>query len=315
MLNLTKLCLGGVLALGLAAPAFADSTTPPSSDSTAAPAAPAPAAPAAAPSMTDAKTGKPVTADTVVATVNGTKITLGEMIALRQQLPPQYQQLPDDVLFKGILDQIVQQTLLAQSVENNLTTKDKLQLENTKRAFLATLVLQGVSQAAITDDAVKAAYDKKYANFDAGLEYHAAHILVPTEAEAKDIKAKLDGGADFATLAKQDSKDGSAQDGGDLGWFGVGVMVKPFEDAVVKLKPGEVSEPIQTQFGWHIIKLIETRPAKKPSIDEVHDDLAKQLEQDAVGAKIKALTDAAKVEKSADGIDPKLLSDTDLISK
>ena len=302
---LTKLCLAGAAALCLAGPALADSTTP----------APATAATPAAPSMTDSKTGKPVSATTVVATVNGTNITLGEMIALREQLPAQYKQLPNDMLFKGILDQLIQQTMLQQEAEKHLSEQDKLQLANTKRAFLANLVLQGVSASATSEAALQDAYNKQYANVDTGMEYHAAHILVPTEAEAKAIKAKLDAGADFATLAKQDSKDGSAQDGGDLGWFGLGMMVKPFEDAVVKLKPGQVSDPVQTQFGWHIIKLEGTRPAKKPTLAEVQDKLAKQLEDDAVAAKIKALTDASKIERSADGIDPGLLSDTKLISK
>ncbi|MBI1219839.1 MAG: peptidylprolyl isomerase [Rhodobacteraceae bacterium] len=301
MSKLTQLCLGAVLALGLASPVWAGGTSATVSDGT------APAAPAM-----DAN-GKPVTADTVVATVNGTKITVGEMIAMRGQLPAQYQQLPDDVLFKGILDQLIQQTTLEQSVEKNLTKKDTLGLENTKRAFLANVALTSVTDAAVTDAAVQAAYDAKYANVDPGLEYHAAHILVQTEQEAKDIKAKLDAGGDFAALAKDNSKDGSAAQGGDLGWFGVGMMVKPFEDAVVAMKPGQVSDPVQTQFGWHIIKLEETRPAQKPALADVKDDLSKQIEQDAVGAKIKELTDAAKIERTDTGIDPSVLQDATLL--
>lgn len=304
MSKLTHLCLGAVLALGLASPVLADGTTAAVTDTPAAPAAPA----------VDAS-GKPVTADTVVATVNGTKITVGEMIAMRGQLPAQYQQLPNDVLFKGILDQLIQQTTLEQSVEKNITKKDALGLENTKRAFLANVALTAVTDAAVTDAALKAAYDAKYANVDPGVEYHAAHILVPTEQEAKDIKAKLDAGGDFAQLAKDNSKDGSAQSGGDLGWFGVGMMVKPFEDAVVKMKPGQISDPVQTQFGWHIIKLEETRPAKNPTLDEVKDDLSKSIEEAAVTAKIKELTDAAKIERTDTGIDPSVLQNAALLDK
>jgi peptidyl-prolyl cis-trans isomerase C len=304
MSKLTQLCLGAVFALGLASPVLADGTTATVTDTTAAPAAPA----------MDAN-GKPVTADTVVATVNGTKITVGEMIAMRGQLPAQYQQLPDDVLFKGILDQLIQQTTLEQSVEKTITKKDALGLANTKRAFLANVALTTVTAAAVTDAALQAAYDAKYASVDPGVEYHAAHILVPSEQEAKDIKAKLDAGGDFAQLAKDNSKDGSAQDGGDLGWFGVGMMVKPFEDAVVAMKPGQVSDPVQTQFGWHIIKLEETRPAKKPALADVKDDLSKQIEQDAVTAKIKALTDAAKIDRTDTGIDPSVLQNTALLDK
>lgn len=296
MTKLTQLCLGAAVALGVAVPAFADgaaTTTPPA-------AAPAPAA-------------SNVTADTVVATVNGTKITIGDMIAMRDQLPPQYLQLPDDVLFKGILDQLIQQTTLEQSVSSKLSKKDTLQLENTKRAFMANVALTAVTDAAVTDDALQKAYDAKYAAMDAGLEYHAAHILVQTEAEAKAIKAKLDAGGDFAQLAKENSKDGSAAQGGDLGWFGKGMMVKPFEDAVVAMKPGQVSDPVQTQFGWHIIKLEETRPAKKPALADVKDELAKQIQQEAVGAKIKELTDAAKIERTDTGIDPAVLKNETLL--
>ncbi len=296
MTKLTQLCLGAAVALGVAVPAFADGAA----TTTAPAAAPAPAA-------------SNVTADTVVATVNGTKITIGDMIAMRDQLPPQYLQLPDDVLFKGILDQLIQQTTLEQSVSSKLSKKDTLQLENTKRAFMANVALTAVTDAAVTDDALQKAYDAKYAAMDAGLEYHAAHILVQTEAEAKAIKAKLDAGGDFAQLAKENSKDGSAAQGGDLGWFGKGMMVKPFEDAVVAMKPGQVSDPVQTQFGWHIIKLEETRPAKKPALADVKDELAKQIQQEAVGAKIKELTDAAKIERTDTGIDPAVLKNETLL--
>jgi peptidyl-prolyl cis-trans isomerase C len=281
MSKLTKLCLGAAVAFCLATPVLAADPT----------------------------------ADTVVATVNGTNITLGNMIALRDQLPAQYKQLPDDVLFKGILDQLIQQTTLAQSLGDKLSKKDTLALENTRRAYLANEVLTGVTSAAVTPEALKAAYDAKYANAVPATEYHAAHILVPTEKEAKDIKAKLDAGGDFAALAKANSKDGSAANGGDLGWFGLGMMVKPFEDAVVKLKPGQISDPVQTQFGWHIIKLDETRPAKTPTLDEVKAELTKQIEQAAVTAKIDALSKDAKITRSDTGIDPKVLQDETLLSK
>ena len=181
MTRRAKFWLGAALALMVAAPVAAET--------------PAPSAP---------------TADTVVATVNGSDITLGDMIALRGQLPAQYQSLPDDVLFKGILDQLIQQTMLAQSVEGKLSKRDALALENSQRAFLASTVLSKVEKDAVNDASLKAAYDKKYADFDPGLEYHAAHILVKTEDEAKALKAQIDGGADFAELAKKNSKDGSA---------------------------------------------------------------------------------------------------------
>jgi peptidyl-prolyl cis-trans isomerase C len=253
------------------------------------------------------------TAETVVATVNGTAITLGHMVALRETLPAQYQQLPDDVLFNGILDQLIQQTVLEETVAGSLTARDTLTLENARRGYLSSKALRAVVDGAVTDAALQSAYDAKYVNVPAPTEYHASHILVADEAKAKELKAQLDGGADFAELAKANSTDGSAAGGGDLGWFGLGMMVKPFEDAVVAMQPGAVAGPIQTQFGWHLIKLIETRPAAVPGIDEVREELAGEIEQKAVEDHVTALVAAAKVDKPGAAIDPATLKDTALI--
>ncbi len=256
------------------------------------------------------------TASTVVATVNGTDITLGHLIALRDSLPDQYKQLPDDVLFNGVLEQIIQQTVLAQAAEAEITNKDKLALENLRRSYLSAGYLDKAAKAAVTDDAVKKLFDEKFAKAEPGTEYHAAHILVETEDEAKAVKTALDGGGDFAALAKEKSKDpGSAQSGGDLGWFGPGMMVEEFETAVTSLKPGQISEPIKTQFGWHIIKLEETRPAAGPTLEEKHDELAGELQQKAVESIVTDMTAKAAIKKMTDGIDPAILKDTSLLDK
>ena len=246
-------------------------------------------------------------ASTVVATVNGTDITLGHMAVLRAQLPEQYQQLPDEVLFKGILDQVIQQTALSQAAEALVTKRDEIALENDRRAYLAGLVLQDAVKGAITDEAVQKAYDARYKDAAPGMEYNAAHILVATEDEAKKLREQIDGGADFAELARQHSTDGAAPGGGSLGWFGPGMMVKPFEDAVVALQPGQVGGPIQTQFGWHLVKLNETRVAAAPTLDQVRDELAQELEQATIDARIKAATEGATVVRNETAIDPAIL--------
>lgn len=256
-----------------------------------------------------------LTPETVVATVNGKPVTLGEMIVMRASLPPQYLSLPDDVLFKGILDQMVQQSALEQSVEPTLSKKDRIQIENDRRSAIAALALQGVVQNAVTDTALQAAYDAKYKDFKPGTEYHAAHILVDSEEKAKEIKAQIDGGVTFADAAKTHGTDGTAASGGDLGWFGAGMMVKPFEDAVAAMKPGELVGPVQTEFGWHLIQLLETRPAAAPALDDVREDLAAELEQKAVQAHVEAVTKAAKIEKPGEGIDPAVLKDETLLDK
>lgn len=256
------------------------------------------------------------TADTVVATVNGTDITLGELIILREKLPAQYQALPDDMLFKGLIDQAIQQTALEQSVADSKSKRDEIWMRTDQRSYLAGKALQAVVQAAVTDAALQAAYDEKYTNAPAAKEYSAQHILVDSEEKAKELKGQIDGGADFAELAKSNSTDtGSAVNGGDLGWFGVGMMVKPFEDAVIAAAPGTVVGPVQTDFGWHLIKLNEVRDATKPTIDEVREELAAELEQKAVEAHVTELTGKAEITRPGEGLDPALLRDASLLDK
>lgn len=251
----------------------------------------------------------------MVATVNGTPITLGHLIVLRANLPAEYQNLPDDVLFGGILNQLIQQAALAQSVEGKTTLRDKLAMENDERGYLSGVALQGIADGAVTDAALQQAYDAKFVGAPETKEYHAAHILVKTEDEAKAIKAEIDGGADFADMAKQHSSDGAAAGGGDLGWFSQGMMVKPFEDAVMAMEVGAVSAPLETQFGWHLIKLSETRIKAAPTLDDMREELVGEIEQAAVEAHIKAITDAAKIERPGEGFDPALMRDQSLLDQ
>ena len=256
------------------------------------------------------------TADTVIATVNGVNITLGHMIVARESLPDQYKSMPADALFKGILDQLVQQTALEQSIGDKLSKKDSLQLENDRRGYLSNAALQPVVAAAVSDAALQAAYDEKFKDSKPSTEYHAQHILVEDEAKANELKTQLDGGADFAELAKANSTDtGSGAQGGDLGWFGLGAMVKPFEDAVVAAEVGKVAGPIKSDFGYHLILVKETRIAEKPTLDSLRDELAQQIEQKVVEEHIKGLVAAAKVEKPGEAIDPKFITDLTLLDK
>ncbi|MGL4308908.1 MAG: peptidylprolyl isomerase [Paracoccaceae bacterium] len=273
----------------------------------------APANPEAAATEAPAAPARDVTADTVVATVNGTAITLGHMIVMRGHLPEQYQTLPPDVLFNGILDQLVQQVLLSQTAENDLTKRDTLALENERRTYLANKVMDIAVTEAVTEEALQKAYDAKFASVEPGKEFNASHILVPTEDEAKAIKADLDAGGDFEAIAKEKSQDGSAAGGGSLGWFGLGMMVKPFEDAVLSLEKGKISDPVQTDFGWHIVKLNDTRVATAPTLDDVREELTAEVQNAAAEAKIKELTDAGKVELSINGIAPEVLQDGALL--
>jgi peptidyl-prolyl cis-trans isomerase C len=256
------------------------------------------------------------TADTVVATVNGTAITLGHMIIAREALPDQYKALPPDVLFKGILDQLVQQTALEQSMDGKLTRRDTLHLENEERGYVSARALEAVVRGAVTDAALQAAYDARFKDAAPQTEYNAAHILVADEAKAKELLAELEAGADFGELAKTNSTDtGSGAVGGDLGWFGLGMMVKPFEEAVVAAELGKVAGPVQSDFGFHLILVKETRVAAQPTLDDIRDELATEIEQQAIEAHVTEVTAAAAVETPGEGIDPALLGDLSLLDK
>ena len=255
------------------------------------------------------------TADTVLATVNGVNITLGDVFVTRDGLPEQYKNLADDVLFKGILDQLVQQEALMQSLGEKLTKKDTLAIEGQRRSYLSNVALSAGIASAVTEDVIQKAYDAKYKDAPPSLEYHASHILVDSEEKAKDLLAQIQGGAVFADVAKANSSDGSAASGGDLGWFGKGAMVKPFEDAVLTAEVGKVVGPIKTDFGWHLILVTETRKAAAPALADVHDALAAQIQKDAVSAFIQQITDKAKVTRNETGIDPALIKDLTLLVK
>jgi peptidyl-prolyl cis-trans isomerase C len=253
-------------------------------------------------------------ANTVVASVNGEDITIGHMVMARENLPTQYKQLPDDVLYNAILDQLVQQTALKQQLHGAVPKYVQLSLDNEERAMLAADVIQMIMEKAVTDDKLRAAYDAKYATGDGGDEFHAAHILVESEEDAIDVKKELDAGADFATLAKERSTGPTGPNGGDLGWFTTGRMVPEFEEAVLALKSGEVSDPVKTQFGWHVILLHDRRKTEAPEFEEVRGQLADELSQAAVEDRVNELTAAAEIDRpEIDDLDPAILKDLSLI--
>ncbi|EEB83246.1 peptidylprolyl isomerase [Roseobacter sp. GAI101] len=255
-----------------------------------------------------------VKADTVVATVNGTEITVGHMIIARATLPEQYQQLPPEVLFKGILDQLVQQTALEQSFEGDVPARVALSLENERRQLIAGEVIEKAMAADISAEDLAAAYEEEYGSAEPTEEFNASHILVETEEDALAVKAEIDGGADFAETAKEKSTGPSGPSGGSLGWFGPGMMVPAFETAVQDLEVGAVSMPVETQFGWHIIKLEDKRLKDAPALESVKEELELQLRQVKAQEKITEMTDAADVDRSAaDAIDPSVLTNLGLL--
>ncbi|AYF02967.1 peptidylprolyl isomerase [Paracoccus yeei] len=253
-------------------------------------------------------------ADTVVATVNGEAITLGQLVVMRQGLDAQTTQgLPDSALWDLMLDQMIRQTAVAQDAQP-LSKRDTAALEVEKRAYLAGSVLEKVASAEPTEDELKAAYDQAFGGQNAERqEYNAAHILVKTKEEAEEIEKQLKEGADFGALAAEKSTDPtSGPNKGDLGWFQPDQMVAPFADALKAMKKGDVSQPVETQFGWHVIKLIDQRAVVPPKFDEVKDQIAVQVRRDKVQAAIEARVAESKVEKT-EGLSPDLLNKTDIL--
>ncbi len=255
-----------------------------------------------------------VTADTVVATVDGVDITVGHMIAMRMTLSEQNKQLPDDVLFEGLLERIIQQRAVSQSVAE-LDKGTELAIENERSALIASRKVTEMAEAIeITEADLQAAYDAQYAEFEPIKEYNSYHILVATEGKAEAIVAELEAGADFAQLAREKSTGPSGPNGGDLGWFTRGRMVPEFEEAVLELRAGEISDPVQTQFGWHLILLKERRKSAAPSFEEVRGALTQELQDAAVEARVSDLTASAVIERpEIENLDPTILRDLSLV--
>ena len=254
------------------------------------------------------------TAATVVAKVGDTEITLGHMLALRTGLPPHYNELPDDVLFKGLLDQLIQQTLLMQMVEGDPELLTQLMIENERRAILASEAIRAITDKPVSEEQLQAAFDRAYANQKPEAEYHAAHILVATEEEALAIIADLEEGGNFANLAKTHSTGPSGPNGGDLGWFGAGVMVEPFFEAVTALEPGKVSPPVETQFGWHVIKLIEARDQEIPKLEEVREQLEEEVREEIFDKLLQEREAQTEIDRSgADAINQSVIKSSEIL--
>lgn len=253
-------------------------------------------------------------ADTVVARVNGEDITLGHMVIAHATLPQQYQQLPPETLYNAILDQLIQQTVLNQSNTGDVPRRVELSLENERRSLLAAEQIESIMADAVSDTDIQGEYDERYADGFGGDEFNASHILVETEEAAAALKTELDDGADFAETAKENSTGPSGPNGGALGWFGLGAMVPEFETAVLTMEPGEISDPIQTQFGWHLIILNEKRKASAPELAAVRDEIAGELRERAVEARVDELTKAATVERpEVEDLNPEILRDLGLL--
>ena len=235
-----------------------------------------------------------------IATVNGKQIKQSVYDVITKDIAASGQKI-DDNTKNAIINELVSSELVYQEAQRLGLDKQPeflVREELGRRKLLTNVFLQDyLKKNPVSDADTKAAYEQ-YKKAYGDKEYSARHILVKTEAEAKEIIAQLNKGADFAKLAKEKSLDpGSKDKGGDLGWFSPASMVKPFSDVTSNLQKGAISaSPVQTQFGWHVIKLIDTRPAQPLAYEKVNDGLQKNLQQRQLEKMMSDLRSKAKID-------------------
>ena len=239
--------------------------------------------------------------DPVVARANGVDIRQSDLALAEDEVGSSIpQQLGPDQKRDYLITYLADVVVLAQAAEQQKLAdrddvKHRILLERNK--VLMEMLLEDAGKAAVTDDAMHKVYDDAVKQMGNEQEVHARHILVPTEDEAKAIEAELKKGADFATLAKEKSKDPGAAEGGDLGYFTKDQMVPEFADVAFKLDKGQISDPVKTQFGWHIIKVEDKRTKPTPTFDEVKPQLESYVAHRAQSDLVAKLRSAANIQR------------------
>lgn len=238
----------------------------------------------------------------VLAKVNGEAITEADVEMAAEDVATEYPNLPPQGIKDLTLDFLIEMKIVAQKAKAekiNETDEFKRRIAYVQqRVMMQQLLLREAKQVA-SDQALKKYYDEQIGQVKPVEEVRARHILVEGEDDAKKIAARLKGGEDFAKIAKEASKDpGSGAEGGDLGFFTQDRMVPEFAAAAFAMKPGEISPPVKSQFGWHVIKVEERRMKPLPTFDQVKDRIAQALAAKAQTDYLQALRAAAKIEKT-----------------
>jgi len=238
--------------------------------------------------------------DPVVARVNGVDIRESDLAFAEEEIGSNIPSIPPeqkrDYLINYLADVIVlSQAAEQQKLADRPDVKHRLAFDRNR--LLMEALLQNVGKSALSDSAEHQVYDEAIKQVKNEEEVHARHILVPTEDEAKAIVAQLKGGADFATLAKEKSKDPGGAEGGDLGYFTKDQMVPEFADVAFKLDKGQISDPVKTQFGWHVIKVEDKRVKPTPTFEQVKPQIENYVAHRAQAEMVENLRKTAKIER------------------
>lgn len=239
-------------------------------------------------------------ADQIIARVNGTDIKASDVAIAEEDIGSNLSQIPPESRREYLTSYLTDMALVAKAAEGRKLADGeefKQRLAYYRSKILMDLLLQAEAKAAVSDSAMHQLYDEAAKQMAGQQEVHARHILVKTEDEAKAVIAELKSGADFAELAKKKSTDPGASEGGDLGYFPKDEMVPEFAEAAFKLDKGQISEPVHTRFGWHVIKVEDKRQRQVPTFDQVREQLATHLVRKAQAELITKLRADAKVER------------------
>jgi len=238
--------------------------------------------------------------DKVLAKVNGAEIKQSDVAMAEEELAPSLAQMDPATKDENVLAFLIDMKIVAKAAEDKKIQDNddfKKRLAFTRNRLLMDSLLASEGKAATTSDAMKKVYEEASKQISGEQEVRARHILVETEDEAKAIKAELDKGADFTELAKNKSKDSGAADGGDLGFFTKEQMVPEFSAVAFALEPGKISDPVKSQFGWHIIKVEEKRNRTAPDFEQVKSQIETYVTRKAQADYVGKLRQAAKIER------------------
>ena len=239
-------------------------------------------------------------ANPVLATVNGSEIRQSDMAIAEEELGPSLEKMDPATKKENLLAFLIDMKIVAKAAEDKKVEDSdefKKRLAFARNRLLMDSLLANEGKAATTDEAMKKVYDDAAKQITSEQEVHARHILVATEDEAKAIEEELKKGADFAELAKKKSKDPGASDGGDLGFFTKDQMVPEFSAVAFSLEPGKISDPVKSQFGWHIIKVEEKRNRNPPDFDQVKGQIETYVTRKAQADYVAKLRETAKIER------------------